>query len=76
MKSTKICPKCNQTDIVIISNDGHPDGTYGNNIQTGTTILSGSIFIKRYVCCSCGFTEEWIEQSDIEKLKKSKKIKR
>lgn len=75
MKNTSICPKCSGSDIVVIQNDGHPDATYGNNIQTGMTILSGSIYVKRYICCECGFSEEWIDQSDITTLKKSKKIK-
>ena len=74
MKNTKICSKCGGNDIVVISNDGHPDATYGNNIQTKMTILSGSIYVKRYICCGCGFSEEWIDQSDIATLKKSKKI--
>lgn len=75
MKNTKICPKCGGSDIVVVSNDGHPDGTYGNNIQTGMTVLSGSVYIRRYICCECGFSEEWIEQTDIATLKKSKKVK-
>ena len=75
MKNTKICSKCGGSDIVVVSNDGHPDATYGNNIQTGMTVLSGNIYIKRYICCGCGFSEEWIDQSDIATLKKSKKIK-
>lgn len=74
MKITKICPKCNSNEIVAISNDGHPDALYGNNIQTGKTVLFGTIYIKRYICCGCGFSEEWIDQSDIPKLIKSKKI--
>lgn len=30
----------------------------------------------RYICCECGYTEEWIDREDIEKVKKSKKAKR
>ena len=75
IKNTKICSKCGGNDIVVVLNDGHPDATYGNNIQTGMTILSGNIYVQRYICCECGFSEEWIEKSDIVTLKKSKKIK-
>ena len=75
MKNTKKCTKCGGNDIVVVSNDGHPDASSGNNIMTGMTILSGVINVKRYICCDCGYTEEWIEQSHIEILKKSKKIK-
>lgn len=78
MKNTKKCPKCGSTDILFISNDGHPDGsTYGgNNIMTGITIIAGVLYVKRYVCCNCGYSEEWIEKNDIEKLKHSKKIQK
>lgn len=76
MKNTGLCPKCNSSDIVIIKNDGHPDPSNGNNIQTKTTILSGVIYIQRYICCNCGFTEEWVHEKDINILLQSKKVKR
>lgn len=71
MKNTKICPKCNSRDIVRV--DGYA-GAYGsgNNIMVGMTIFS-AVKVNRYVCCSCGFTEEWIDREDIEKLKNSSK---
>lgn len=47
-----------------------------NNIKTKATILSGVIFVKRYVCCHCGYTEEWIDKADISELLKSKKAHR
>ena len=76
MKNSGKCPKCGGSDIVFIVNDGHPDASHGNNIQTGLTILAGVINIRRYICCSCGYTEEWIEQSDISMLLNSKKANR
>ncbi len=71
MKSTKICPKCHSGDIIRI--DGNV-GSYGagNNIITGATIFS-AIKVNRYICCQCGFTEEWIDKKDIEKVKNSYK---
>ena len=71
MKSTKICPKCHSSDIIRI--DGNV-GSYGagNNIITGSTIFS-AIKVNRYICCQCGFTEEWIDKKDIEKVKNSYK---
>lgn len=74
MKNTKICPKCSGTNIIVIQNDGHPDGTYGNNIQCKATVLSGVVFVKRYICCSCGYTEEWIDRENIDTILNSKKI--
>ncbi len=74
MKHTKICPKCNSADIVRI--DGYT-GAYGtgNNIMTGKTIFS-TVNVNRYVCCNCGFSEEWIDREDIDKVKNSKKAKK
>lgn len=74
MKNTKICPKCNSSDILIV--DGYA-GAYGsgNNIMTGMTIFS-AVKVDRYICCSCGFTEEWINTKDMDKLKKSARAHR
>lgn len=74
MKNTRICPKCNSSDILIV--DGYA-GAYGsgNNIMTGATIFS-AVNVNRYICCSCGYTEEWINQEDIEKVKKAKRAHR
>lgn len=73
MKNTKICPKCNSRDIVRV--DGYA-GAYGsgNNIMVGMTVFS-AVKVNRYVCCSCGFTEEWIDREDVKKLKNSSKAR-
>ena len=74
MKNAKICPKCSSSDILIV--DGYA-GAYGsgNNIMTGATIFS-AVKVDRYICCSCGYTEEWIDTKDMDKLKKSKRAHR
>ena len=43
--------------------------------MVGKTIIS-AVNVNRYICCDCGFTEEWIDKSDLETVKKSKKAKR
>ncbi len=68
MKHTYICPKCNGNDILLIPGKAGAYGT-GNNIQTGMSIFS-AVLVNRYVCCSCGYSEEWIDKEDIAKLKK------
>lgn len=68
MKNTRRCPKCNHTDILKVKGDIRGYGV-GNNIVTGMTIFS-AVLVHRYVCCSCGYSEEWIDACDIEKLKK------
>ena len=73
MKNTKTCPKCSSSDIVRIDGYAGPYGA-GNNIMTKRTILS-AVNVNRYICCNCGYTEEWIDKEDIEKVKNSKKAK-
>lgn len=74
MKNSKVCPKCHSMDIVRI--DGHA-GAYGsgNNIMLGATIFS-AVRVNRYICCECGYSEEWIDKEDIEAVKNSRKAKR
>ena len=48
--------------------------TFGNNIQTKATILSGVVYVNRYICCNCGYSEEWIDKNDIRTIIGSKKI--
>ena len=73
MKNSKKCPKCGSENIVRI--DGY-SGAYGtgNNIQVGMSIFS-AVNVNRYICCTCGFTEEWIDTEELEKVEKSKKAK-
>lgn len=74
MKNQKVCPKCGGSDILII--DGYVGGHgAGNNIMLGASIFS-AIDVDRYICCSCGYTEEWVNMEDMEKIKKSKKAHR
>lgn len=68
MKNKRICPKCNSADILFIPGKAGAYGS-GNNIQTGMTVFS-AVLVHRYVCCSCGYSEEWIDKDDIRKLKK------
>ncbi len=68
MKNTKICPKCGGTDILFVEGNAGAYGA-GNNIMTGATIFS-AVLVGRYICCKCGYSEEWIDLKDVEKLKK------
>ena len=67
MKSTHICSKCKSEDIVRVEGSAGANGS-GNNIQVGWSIFS-AVPVHRYVCCECGFSEEWIDREDIPKLK-------
>lgn len=71
MKNTNTCPKCQSKDILIIPGNAGAYGS-GNNIQVGWSNLS-AILVNRYVCCNCGYSEEWIDKEDVSKLKKKYK---
>ena len=69
MQNSKTCPKCQNTEIIRIPGDARPFGA-GNNITVGATVFS-AVKVTRYLCASCGFSEEWIESvDDIAKIKK------
>jgi ribosomal protein S27AE len=73
MKYTKKCPKCGSTDILY--SKGYT-GAYGSgsNIMYGATVLS-AVDVDRYICGNCGYVEHFVRELDIEKLRKSKKVK-
>lgn len=73
MKNTKQCPKCNSIDIIRVNGSSRGYGA-GNNIMVGMTILS-AVNVNRYICCNCGYSEEWIDKEDIPKIKNSKNPK-
>lgn len=69
MKNTNKCPKCGSDDIIRVNGSSRGYGA-GNNIMIGMTIFS-AVKVNRYICCNCGFCEEWIDKEDISKIKKS-----
>ena len=74
MNKNRICPKCGSTEIYVVDGYAGPYGS-GNNVMIGATVFS-AVKVNRYICCKCGFTEEWINREDLEKIKKSKKAHR
>ncbi|MBQ9326914.1 MAG: hypothetical protein IJ225_00060 [Solobacterium sp.] len=68
MRYQGVCPKCNGTDILRIEGQSRAYGA-GNNIPVGLSIFS-AVLVPRYVCMSCGYSEEWIDPSDLPTLEK------
>lgn len=66
MKQSGICPKCGGREILTIPGWVEASGS-GNNIPVGWTNLS-AVKVNRYLCCSCGYSEEWIDKADIPAL--------
>ena len=73
MKYTKHCPKCGSYDILYAKGNAESYGA-GSNIMCGVTIYS-AVDVDRYICGNCGYVEHFVRTRDIEKLRKSKKIK-
>jgi predicted RNA-binding Zn-ribbon protein involved in translation (DUF1610 family) len=68
MRNSATCPKCASSDIVRIPGMLGAYGA-GNNIVVGMTIFS-AVKVTRYLCASCGFTEEWVDAAaDIIRIK-------
>lgn len=71
MKNTGRCPKCGSSNIVRVPD--HP-GRYasGNNIYTSKATLFGKIPVIRYVCCDCGYVENWVESpQELEEIQRA-----
>ena len=71
MKYSKVCPKCCGTDLLRIEGNCGAYGV-GNNIPTGSLLLK-PVLVHRYLCCKCGYSEEWIDREDIPALVKKYK---
>ena len=74
LKNTGTCPKCAGDELLRIPGQAGPFGA-GNNIPVGATIFS-AVKVLRYVCTTCGFSEEWLLRADLGRLKKAHKTTR
>ena len=71
LKNTWQCPKCGATDVVRIPDNSSRHAS-GNNIYTSTYTLFGKIPVIRYVCCECGYVENWVEaKEELLEIKKT-----
>ena len=71
MKNSGKSPKCGAIDIVRVP-DNPRRYTSGNNIYTTSITLIGKIPVIRYVCCRCGYVENWVETAgELEQIKRT-----
>ena len=61
MKETGVCPKCGGSKVLKV------DPMRCNAFPIGFPSLAK---LERWFCGSCGFTEEWIQEADLEKAVK------
>lgn len=57
MKNTHSCPKCDSYDILRIKGGSTWSG-YQNFVRASSIKM---IPVTRYLCGSCGFSEEWVD---------------
>lgn len=60
MKNGNACPKCGSRQIVRVPDSPRRHAS-GNNIYTTRATLLGKVPVIRYVCCGCGYVENWVE---------------
>ncbi|WP_298033392.1 hypothetical protein [uncultured Dysosmobacter sp.] len=71
MKNTHTCPKCGGRNVIRVP-DSPLRHASGNNIYTTTVTLFGKIPVIRYVCCDCGYVENWVEtQKELDEIKQA-----
>lgn len=63
MKNTKTCPKCGSREILRVKDTA---GDYTNALVLGFLSM---VHVPRYVCCDCGYVEEWVDKKDLWILK-------
>lgn len=65
MKYNYCCPKCQNSEIAIIEGGAFKGNMY-NTLSFGFT----TIYLTRYVCTHCGYTENYVDDvKDIQKIK-------
>ena len=69
MKHSAVCPKCGGREILRVEGTVGPYGS-GNHIPM-RILNSSAVKVHRYLCCGCGYSEEWIDAPDILRLKKN-----
>lgn len=60
MKRTGVCPKCGGSQLFTV------EPALYNSFPAGFT----NARIERWFCGGCGFTEEWVRDTDLEKAKR------
>lgn len=65
MKFNYCCPKCQNSEIAIIEG-----GAFKGNIYNTLSFGLSTIYLTRYVCTNCGYTENYVDDpKDLQKIK-------
>ena len=66
MKHSRICPKCGSKEIIMIMERTPSGNDNGNHIYCGHYSYAS---IWRYICCDCGYTEQYVNKPEIKKIR-------
>lgn len=70
MRRTHRCPKCGSPKIARVPDNAHR--YLGNSICVTRIAAVKRIPVARYVCCSCGYVENWVEEEQgLEEVRKN-----
>ena len=65
MKFNYCCPKCPNSEIAIIEG-----GAFKGNIYNTLSFGLSTVYLTRYVCTNCGYTENYVDDpKDLQKIK-------
>ncbi|MBK7632837.1 MAG: hypothetical protein IPJ13_00065 [Saprospiraceae bacterium] len=65
MKFNYCCPKCQNSEIAIIEG-----GAFKGNIYNTLSFGLNTVYLTRYVCTNCGYTENYVDDpKDLQKIK-------
>lgn len=70
MKETRRCPKCGSQNIAWVPDNAHR--YLANSIPITNMAWVKRIPVVRYVCCDCGYVENWVEnQAQREEIRRA-----
>ena len=67
MKNTRKCPKCGSEEVLRIKGNDVSIRERGYNVVP--LWFGYAARIDRWVCCTCGYSEEWVEKEALEDVK-------
>ena len=65
MKQSKTCPKCGSKEVIFIAENMKGD-ELGDHIYCG---FFTAATVNRHICCDCGYTEQYVNKSDIQMIR-------
>ena len=70
MKNTNCCPKCSSKNIACVPDNAHR--YLANSIAITNIAWVKRILVARYVCCDCGYVENWVgTQSERDEIRRT-----